>query len=60
MVAGRSTLTAFVPDGDMLRPLAAGARCRANTKLLDILRRVLKLDRVRAGLLSTLRPDLLV
>ena len=42
------TFTPFVPDAASLRKLAAGVRCRAGyTRLLDILARVVKEDRVR-------------
>lgn len=41
------TFTPFLPDAASLRKLAAGVRCRAGyTRLLDILARVVKEDRV--------------
>jgi hypothetical protein len=41
------TFTRFLPDAASLRKVAAGVRCRAGyTRLLDILARVLKEDRV--------------
>jgi hypothetical protein len=42
------TYTAFMPDADSLRPIAARIRCKAGyTKLCDIFERVLKSERVR-------------
>jgi hypothetical protein len=42
------TFTPFVPDADLLRPIAARIRCKAGyTKLCDIFERVLKSERVR-------------
>jgi hypothetical protein len=42
------TYTPFMPDADLLRPIAARIRCQAGyTKLCDIFERVLKSERVR-------------
>jgi hypothetical protein len=42
------TYTRFMPDAELLRPIAARIRCQAGyTKLCDIFERVLKSERVR-------------
>jgi hypothetical protein len=42
------TFTPFMPDAELLRPIAARIRCKAGyTKLCDIFERVLKSERVR-------------